>query len=232
MFKIFHVSIDDVDYNLKVIKRKNCKKLILRINFKTRNPQISIPPTLHYKDGLIFFHRNYDWVKKQLDIQDTPKHRFSELQNLPFYGENYKVSKVLGKKNTVTIYKENKEIIITHKENTNVEKLFINFLKKTAYEYFYDLSKNKALLINNSFRLLKVSDTYSKWGSCSKSKILRYNFRLIMAPKFVIEYIVAHEVAHLQEFHHQKSFWNLVNKLNNNTTTAQEWLKINGNSLY
>jgi predicted metal-dependent hydrolase len=77
-----------------------------------------------------------------------------------------------------------------------------------------------------------IRDTTSRWGSCSSLNYLSFSWRLVMAPAHVLDYVVAHEVAHLRELNHEPSFWRLVEKLVPHTKRSQAWLDEHGTTLY
>ncbi len=77
-----------------------------------------------------------------------------------------------------------------------------------------------------------VRDTTSRWGSCSSHNYLSFSWRLVMAPAHVLDYVVAHEVAHLCELNHEPRFWRLVEKLVPHTKRSQIWLDEHGATLY
>jgi predicted metal-dependent hydrolase len=81
-----------------------------------------------------------------------------------------------------------------------------------------------ALRIGRKIGRVSVRDTKSRWGSCAASGNLSFSWRLIFAPEPVIEYVVAHEVAHLAEMNHGPRFWRLVESLSPNNTRPRAWL--------
>ena len=70
-----------------------------------------------------------------------------------------------------------------------------------------------------------MRDTSSRWGSCSATGTLSFSWRLILAPPFVLDYVAAHEVAHLEEMNHGRRFWSLVHMLCPETDMARSWLR-------
>ncbi len=78
---------------------------------------------------------------------------------------------------------------------------------------------------------ITMRDTASRWGSCSAARAVSFSWRLIFAPDFVRDYVVAHEVAHLKEMNHGPRFWTLVEKLHPQFEVAQDWLRVHGRSL-
>jgi predicted metal-dependent hydrolase len=81
-------------------------------------------------------------------------------------------------------------------------------------------------------RRIAIRDTKSRWGSCSSTGTLSFSWRLIMAPSFVLDYLAAHEVAHLKELNHSNRFWTLLNELCPATDEAERWLKRHGAELH
>jgi len=81
-------------------------------------------------------------------------------------------------------------------------------------------------------RRIAVRDQTTRWGSCSSSGVLSFSWRLILAPTLVLDYVAAHEVAHLQEMNHGPRFWDLVRMTMPRMEEAQRWLKRHGGDLH
>ena len=81
-------------------------------------------------------------------------------------------------------------------------------------------------------RRLTIRDGASRWGSCSSNGALSFSWRLVMAPPFVLDYVAAHEVAHLREMNNGPRFWRLVERMVGDSTAAQDWLRENGSQLH
>ncbi|MGQ0444669.1 MAG: M48 family metallopeptidase [Beijerinckiaceae bacterium] len=90
-------------------------------------------------------------------------------------------------------------------------------------------SHNKKLGVGP--RKITLRDTTSRWGSCSASGALSFSWRLIMAPRFVLDYLAAHEAAHLLHLNHSAAFWATVSRLTADTARAEAWLKGHGSGL-
>ena len=76
-----------------------------------------------------------------------------------------------------------------------------------------------------------LKDTRSRWGSCAPDRRLAFSWRLVMAPAWVLDYVVAQEVAHLRELNHSPRFWTLVEQLTPHRAAAVAWLKAHGPGL-
>lgn len=81
-------------------------------------------------------------------------------------------------------------------------------------------------------RSIRLKDTRSRWGSCTSAGDLAFSWRIVMAPDFVIDYLAAHEAAHLQEMNHGPAFWALCRRLCPRTDEAKKWLKAHGTTLH
>lgn len=80
-------------------------------------------------------------------------------------------------------------------------------------------------------RAVRLKDTRSRWGSCAPDGTLAFSWRLVMAPPWVLDHVVAHEVAHLRELNHSPRFWALLAGLNPHRASAQAWLRRHGPGL-
>ncbi|MFO1143964.1 MAG: SprT family zinc-dependent metalloprotease [Amaricoccus sp.] len=89
-----------------------------------------------------------------------------------------------------------------------------------------------AAQIGRPFGRVSLRDPRSRWGSCSAAGDLMFSWRLVMAPTAVLDYVVAHEVAHLVEMNHSTRFWTVVRRLCPDHATAREWLRRHGASLH
>jgi predicted metal-dependent hydrolase len=103
-----------------------------------------------------------------------------------------------------------------------------DFLRGEARRRFVALVGQKAALAEVEPRLVSVKDTRSRWGSCAANRNLAFSWRLVMAPRFVQDYVAAHEVAHLRHMNHGERFWSLVRTLTPHTEAAMDWLRDEG----
>jgi len=90
----------------------------------------------------------------------------------------------------------------------------------------------KQMLPNRKTPKIKVRDYKRRWGSCDHRGDLSFNWRIVMAPSNVIDYVVIHEIAHLKEFNHSVKFWRIVEQQMPDWKDQQQWLKTNGAVLY
>ena len=107
-----------------------------------------------------------------------------------------------------------------------------DFLRKEAVDRLAEISLQKAKLIGVKIASVSVKDTKSRWGSCSTKGNINYNWRVVLAPVEVIDYLVCHEVSHLKHPNHSTDFWKTVEGLCPCYKEVRKWLKIRGKELY
>jgi predicted metal-dependent hydrolase len=107
-----------------------------------------------------------------------------------------------------------------------------DYLKREARRELETASRAAARALGVNIRRVSVRDQSSRWGSCSTTGVLSYSWRLILAPPFVLEYLAAHEVAHLVEMNHSRRFWRLVERICPDMTRAKAWLDAHGAGLH
>ena len=109
-----------------------------------------------------------------------------------------------------------------------------SLVKAWLAEHAHGASDRHALLAFAAWQALLhgcVKDTSSRWGSCTSQRDLAFSWRLVMAPGFVQDYVVAHEVAHLRHMNHSAAFWGLVDTLTEHREPAIGWLRREGAQL-
>ena len=110
-----------------------------------------------------------------------------------------------------------------------VKRMLMNQLQK----YIERKAEQYALQIGSKrIKEVILRDTSSCWGSCTTGGRLMFSWRLVFAPRWVIDYVIAHEVAHLKEMNHSARFWRLNAKLSPRMNEARAWLQLHGHSLY
>ena len=107
----------------------------------------------------------------------------------------------------------------------------VDWLKSEAGDDLRRQSDRHAATLGVKVVALSLRDQSTRWGSCSTTGRLSYNWRLIMAPEFVLDYVAAHEVAHLKEMNHSMAFWRTVERALPDMARGRAWLKAHGREL-
>ena len=107
-----------------------------------------------------------------------------------------------------------------------------DFLKKQAHHDLDRAVERYTAMLGIPARRIALKDTTSRWGSCSSAGRLNFSWRLILAPSDILDYLAAHEVAHLKELNHSSRYWRVVEGLFPDYENAELWLKRHGSSLH
>ena len=173
------------------------------------------------------------WIYKKLN--DTHKYNLVEPTKEFVAGETVLY---LGKKYRLEIEtSENEHIkfagkfIIAAVSAERASSVFIQWYKKQAVEKILPRVKKHALNIGVQYNKVFISDIKYRWGSCTPKDNLNFNWKLIKAPMFVIDYVIVHELAHFLESNHTPKFWNIVEVQVPKYLKAKEWLKEHGGLL-
>ncbi len=212
----------------KIIIRKNrlFRNLRLSIN-KNGHIILSIPFFCSRRQALAFLEQHRDWIREQQN-KLPKKLTFQDGQRLS----------ILGRQLTITHSPHDKcgvrtegERLIVCGESDFINRRVTDFIKRETATYINRKAPELARQIDVSFSGIHLKDTTSRWGSCSSKGNLNFCWRLGMAPLFVLDYIIAHEVAHLKEMNHSHRFWSVVAQLTDRRSEAEIWLHRHGQEL-
>ncbi len=104
----------------------------------------------------------------------------------------------------------------------------VKWLKDNAKRIFSKVTEMMAAQMGVTYKSVSVNSARSRWGSCSGDNAIHYSFRLLYAPRDVVEYVVVHELAHTKHKNHSKAFWTEVEKYVPDWKTKRKWLKLRG----
>jgi len=162
--------------------------------------------------------RKYEAYREQI-----PERTFEAGEFFPFLGEDRELVVEPRQKHEVdedSIYFRKSAV-----EQSSVKQVLRNFYRRRAREHFTDRTEAYASQMDMEYKQIEIRNQRTKWGSCSTTGTLGLNWRLMMAPPDVIDYIIIHELAHLREPNHTKSFWSLVAEYDSNYEAHARWLE-------
>ena len=142
---------------------------------------------------------------------------------LPILGEKYTV--VLMDADTISLDIEQK---ILKLPKTKSEQRLVEWLKTNAERIFGVIAKRFSQQMSVQYKSLSVTSARTRWGSCSGENRLCFTFRLLFAPKEIVEYVVVHELAHIRHKNHSAKFWSEVEKYQPDWKNKRAWLKAHG----
>jgi predicted metal-dependent hydrolase len=210
-----------------ISKRRGARNMVLRFQPVAHQLTLTLPWHVSVARGLKFIEEKRGWVLKQLETQPE-KIPFSDGATIPILGKNYRLTHA-GGRGVVHI---DGECIVVPGDVSFMKRRLREWIKKQAMQEITFRAKSKAAAIGARIKKISLRDTRSRWGSCSSDGNLSFSWRLIFAPPEVLDYLVAHEVAHLRELNHGAAFWRLVAELCPHWQESRRWIKKNGNTLY
>lgn len=175
--------------------------------------------SIEYIDKFVYEKQN--WIKEKLKQQEKNKvsyNNYVSLQVVMVFGQDYQIVDCGG-------YYQIGNYQIKHTKANNKNLLIRKFLNKLANEYIPTRVEFIANKLNLSYRDIKIISARKSWGSCNSLRQLKFNFRLVMLPKNLIDYVICHELCHLKELNHSKKFWTLLENLGYKKTVVKQAFK-------
>jgi len=239
--RISEVSFIDVShagstYRVLLKRVATARRFTLRVRAATHDVILTMPPRSSLSGAKSFAERHAAWIGARLDRLPAPKH-FGAGEIVPLRGILHKIVHRPAERGTVWIEPpaksatDNMPLLCVSGDAPHLERRVHDFLKREAKHDIEHAVMRHASKIGVSPRKITLRDTTSRWGSCSSTGSLNFSWRLIMAPGFVLNYLAAHEVAHLLHMDHSPPFWKTAAKLTPDVDRAEAWLKAHGTSL-
>ncbi|MCV6600380.1 MAG: M48 family metallopeptidase [Cohaesibacter sp.] len=208
------------------------KRLILRLDAKSGEPVATIPPGLSRQRLETFLTDNMEWLIKRMD-QRPARVPFVAGVDIPVRDIAHSLVHVDQKRGTVRQLVDGDHYsLLVSGEEEHMPRRVTDWLKKQARADLQEAVDRHASTLSVKPAAIRIKDTTSRWGSCSSNRILSFSWRIIFAPPCVLDYLAAHEVAHLREMNHSSRFWALVEELCPHFEEAKVWLKEEGRHLH
>lgn len=216
------------DPPVEVTMRRSARarRLSLRVSTLDGKVTLSVPHGVDEAEAMAFAEEKADWIREHLAQRELPI-AVGIGKSIRFRGEMVPIVSAPVR----TAEFSDGAIRVPPSEVMAAARVEA-FFKITAQQEVSEASLRHAAKINCKVRKITVRDTRSRWGSCSAYGNLMFSWRLIMAPPEVLDYVAAHEVAHLAEMNHAPEFWDLVEKLVPGCEASKLWLRRNGAELH
>jgi hypothetical protein len=221
--------------HVEVRRHPTARRLTLRVSQTRRAVIVTVPRRCRIDEAGLFVHRNLDWVRERLGNLPEPK-PFVDGMRLPLRGVPHVVRFLPNDRGgpvvAVSVGARGERTIEVRGEAEHCARRLRDWLYAEAKrDLDWQVSAHAARL-GLKARRLSLRDQSSRWGSCSSTGVLSFSWRLILAPSEVLDYVAAHEVAHLAEMNHGPRFWALVRQTMPGMDAAKAWLHKNGLELH
>jgi len=222
------LSIDGVPIAVSFRRNPRARRLILRMS--EEGVTVTLPPGSSEHAGLEFA-RHAGWIRRQLARRPAPL-PFAPGNRVPVRGTPHVIEQATGRRGGVKVTGGPEPRLVVAADLPHVARRIGDWLKAEARRDLGSASGAHAEAMGTHYRRLSIRDQASRWGSCSSNGHLSYCWRLILAPAFVLDYVAAHEVAHLIEMNHSPRFWALVRAHAPRADEARRWLRTHGPGLH
>jgi len=229
----FEIGFDGTSYPVRLRRHRQARRYTLRIQAATREVILTIPPRGTLKEARDFAHKHGGWIAARLGRlpEAAP---FAPGVVVPLRGVPHRIAHRRGARGTVWTETDisGEQLLCVAGHSPHIDRRIGDFLRREARRELDAASRRFARDLGLAVRRVSVRDQSSRWGSCSTAGMLSFSWRLILAPSHVLEYLAAHEVAHLVEMNHSAKFWRLVQRICPDHERAKAWLDGHGADLH
>lgn len=217
----------DPPISLHLKPSARARRLSLRVSRLDGKVTLTLPRGASRRHALNFANDQVGWIRRQLENQ-TDHIRPMPGQSIPFLGVERPI--IAAKLRAPRLTDAGIEVPKHDPDRTPAR--LMGFLKTEARAALSEAASRHASALGHPHGRITLRDTRSRWGSCSSAGDLMFSWRLIMAPPEVLNYVAAHEVAHLEEMNHSRAFWSLVEQLCPDYRAPRDWLHDNAPALH
>jgi predicted metal-dependent hydrolase len=230
-----HIEIDAGSRAVRIRLKANprAQRYLLRLPADRSGPVLTVPKGGNLARAEHFARQHIDWLLERL--QDRPDHVALRAGDVvPLRGEDHVIvptGRLRGLVSSGLTHCGSPALLVPGMED-HVPRKVTAWLKEQARADLTLRADLHARTIGRKIAAISVRDTKSRWGSCAANGRLSFSWRLILAPADILDYVAAHEVAHLKEMNHSARFWRLCEELAPQTPQARLWLRENGRHLH
>jgi predicted metal-dependent hydrolase len=218
---------------VRLRRHRQARRYTLRIDAALREVVLTMPPRGSVREARDFAQQHGGWIAARLKRlpEAAP---FVHGIEVPLRGIPHRIVHRRSVRGTVWTDTDDRgqRLICVAGEPPHVDRRIGDFLKREARCDLEAASSRYAARLGIAIKRISIRDQSSRWGSCSNTGELSFSWRLILAPSFVLDYLAAHEVAHLKELNHSPRFWRLVGRLDADFERAKTWLDAHGTDLH
>jgi predicted metal-dependent hydrolase len=226
------LQVADRTLPLTIREHGQATRITLRIEPGGRALRLTVPRGLKVREIDAFLLRHDGWLRTKL-ARFHSEERLRPGGMITLRGTPHRIVHTGSLRGlTEAAVEDGEPVIRVSGMEDHLGRRLEAFLKKEARKDLERLVARHAAMIGKPVKSLSMKDTRSRWGSCSWQGNLSFSWRIVMAPPEIIDYLAAHEVAHLKEMNHGPEFWSLCGRLCPGTDHARRWLKSHGSQLH
>jgi predicted metal-dependent hydrolase len=231
--RTIEIVFDRSVYLVQLRRHRQARRYTLRIQANTREVILTIPPRGTLQEAGEFAQKHGGWIAARLGRlpEAAP---FADGVVVPLRGVPHRIAHRRGMRGTVwaEVADDGERLLCVAGNAPHLDRRVGDYLRREARRELETASLKFAAALGVAVKRITVRDQSSRWGSCSITGMLSFSWRLILAPSHVLDYLAAHEVAHLVEMNHSARFWRLVQRLCPDHDRAKTWLDAHGADLH
>jgi len=226
-----HVEIDGEPVRVTLLWNERARRYTLRLRGSVREPVVTIPDRGKLSEARAFLDRNRGWLQARLAALPaaTP---LADGVSIPLRGTPVRIVHQPGRGIVRLQAQEDEMLLLVPGDIDHLPRRITDFLKREARRDLEAATARHAASLGVTVKTIRLGDPTSRWGSCSSSGTIAYSWRMILAPPSVLDYLAAHEVAHLREMNHSARFWRHVASICPGMAEAKAWLVRHGATLH
>jgi hypothetical protein len=221
------LRVDAREVPVELALHPRARRITLRVDKARGTLRLTLPPGVSQAEGLSFAGRQQAWLRRRLSELPAAV-PFADGAQVPVLGVPHTIRHEPGARRGV--WRAGGTIHVSG-EAAHLPRRVGDYLKREARREIVARAGPLAVRVGRRHGRITVRDTSSRWGSCSAKGDLSFSWRLVLAPEHVLQYVVAHEVAHLRHMNHGPRFWALVDQLVDGVDTSKAWLRHHGPAL-
>ncbi|MFQ5626488.1 MAG: M48 family metallopeptidase, partial [Methyloligellaceae bacterium] len=220
-----------------VLVRRNprARRLSLSVNEARRGAVLTVPRYTSLEEAGNFLAKHFEWLQKRLAALPRPM-PFADGGVVPLRGQDHVLRFTPNARKRGVVWNEEQPpgkenslpVICVAGAEEHAPRRLKDWLKRQARADLSGRCAVHAARLDVKPKRITIRDQSTRWGSCSATGALSFSWRLILAPAQVLDYMAAHEVAHLREMNHGARFWAIVRETCATMDEAKAWLRKNG----
>ena len=225
------VAVGGSRHAVAVRRSDRAQRLTLRIDARRGSPVLTLPRRMSVAEAERFLAKQAGWLEARIaGLPDAIP--FVDGGVFPLRGTPTRIIHRQGRGVVSPAAGLAEPGVFVHGREEHIARRLSDWLKEQARQDLTAAVERHATTLGVRPAAIRIRDTGSRWGSCSSRRTLSFSWRLVLAPPCILDYLAAHEVAHLREMNHGPKFWQTVALLDPQFRDAQTWLKREGAGLF
>lgn len=209
---------------------RRARRLIVRVDPVRGRVLVTAPSRRALPEALAFARERVEWIRARL-AEGAPARPFRPGGLCPYRGIAHRIVNAGPPRAPVTRRDGANPQLVVGGDPAHVNRRLVDWLKREARRVLSERADHYASRLGVRRGPVRIRDTRSRWGSCSSDGTLSFSWRLILAPPAILDYVAAHECAHLLHLDHSPAFWRALARLDADAGAARDWFAREGPAL-